>query len=62
MKPIVKQFGTIIISVIAAFAILGAAWWSKGTEHENAWLYVFCIWCVLFAAFEVYSKKKDKGQ
>ena len=65
MTPTFKKNGTIIMSVIAAIAILATAYLAKGSEYENAWLYVFVIWSFLFAAFEVYynyKKNKDKDQ
>ncbi len=58
MKPILKQYGTLIMSIVAAAAIILTALLTKGTEHQNAWFYVFCIWCILFAVCEMYSKKK----
>ena len=65
MTPTFKKNGTIIMSVIAAIAILATAYLAKGSEYENAWLYIFVIWSFLFAAFEVYynyKKNKDKDQ
>lgn len=64
MTPAFKKYGLISFALIGALAIIGTAWWSNGTdENNNAWLYVFCIWLILYSAFEVYSrKKKDKDQ
>ena len=63
MTPTFKKNGTIIMSVIAAITMIATAYLAP--EYENAWLYVFVIWSVLFAAFEVYynyKKNKDKDQ
>jgi ABC-type polysaccharide/polyol phosphate export permease len=63
MTPTFRKYGQIILALISALAIIGTALIADGTEYENAWLYVFCIWFILFLAFEVYSrKKKDKDQ
>ncbi len=65
MTPTFKKNGTIIMSVISAITIVATAYLAKGSEYENAWLYVFVIWSFLFAAFEVYynyKKNKDKDQ
>ena len=52
-----KEYGLVIFAAIGALAIIGTAWWTKGS---NAWLYVFCVWSILYAAFEVYSNMKKK--
>ena len=52
MTPTFKKKGTLIMSVIAAITMLATAYLAKGSEYENAWLYVFVIWSFLFAAFE----------
>ena len=51
--------GTIVLSIIWVFVLLGTTWWTKGTEYQNAWLYLFGIWAVFFAAFEVYYSRKN---
>jgi|GEM_PF-6484847 len=51
--------GTIVTAIIAAIAMLATA------HNGNTWLYIFIIWIVIFAAFEVYysrKNKRDKGQ
>jgi len=64
MTPLLKKYGSVIISIIGAAAIVAASWWSKGTEYnDTAWLYAFCFWILLYSAFEVYSsiqKNKDR--
>jgi hypothetical protein len=64
MIPVLKKYGQIILATIGALAIIGTAWWANGTDENNdAWLYVFCIWLILYSALEVYlKKKKDKDQ
>ncbi len=59
MKPLTKNYVMIGFALIGALAILGTAWWANGNdENNNAWLYVFCIWLVLYSALEVYLNKK----
>ncbi len=53
MTPLFKKHGMIIFAAVGALAILGTALWFKDTEYENAWLYVFTIWLVLYSALEV---------
>lgn len=48
----------IILSVIVAITIIATALMWKGTEHENAWLYITCIWIVLLPIIDLYSAKK----
>jgi hypothetical protein len=60
MKPILRIFGGAIIGIITAIAIIATAYLLKGTEHENAWFYILAVGLVLIAAFEMYSKNKDK--
>ena len=63
MTPTFKKNGTLIMSVIAAITMLATAYLTKGSEYENAWLYVFVIWSFLFAAFEAYDNhKKNKSK
>ncbi len=64
MIPIFKKHWQIIFALVGALAIIGTAWWANGTdENNNAWLYVFCIWLILYSAIEVYTnKKKGKDQ
>lgn len=63
MAPLFKKYGVIILSVIVAIAILLTAFITKGTEHENAWLYIVCLGTAFIIAFDAYAKKKnDKGQ
>ncbi len=59
MMPIFKKHGLIIFALIGALAIIGTAWYANGNdENNNAWLYVFCIWLILYSGYEVYSKRK----
>jgi len=66
MTPLFKKFGSIIISIIGAIGIIATAWITKDTEYnDTAWLYAFCVWLILFSAFEAYSslkKNKDKDK
>ncbi len=64
MTPIFRKHGSIIISLIGALGIIITAWWANGTEYnDTAWLYAFCIWLILYSAFEVYSNiRKNKDQ
>ena len=60
MTPKSKQFGHLIISVIASISILVVAYFEVGPE--NAWLYLIAVWSVLFAAFELYSNLNNKSR
>jgi hypothetical protein len=48
-------------AMIGAVAILITAWMVNGSQREDAWLYVFCIWLVLYGAMEAYFQWK-KGR
>lgn len=48
----------IVISVIVVIAILAAAWTLKGTQYENAWLYISCAWIVILPIIDLFFKKK----
>lgn len=63
MTRMFKKYGQIILAIIGALAIIATALWLKDTKYENVWLYVFCIWLILYSVLEVYlKKKKDKDQ
>jgi hypothetical protein len=53
MTSLLNKSGVIVFSIIGALLIIGAAWMTKGSESNDAWLYVFSIWMILFSAFEV---------
>ena len=57
-----KEIIKIVLSVIAAMIIIVAAWTLKGTEYENAWLYISCIWITFFPIIDLFFKKKDEGK
>lgn len=46
------------MALIGAFAIIGAAWWTRGAEHNDTWLYVFSVWMILFSAIEIVKVPK----
>jgi hypothetical protein len=59
MISMMKQYGLITFALIGALAIIGTAWWANERgENDDTWLYIFAIWLILYAAYEVYSKKK----
>lgn len=62
MSPLFRKYGSVIISVIGAIAIIVTALLTSGTEHnDTGWLYAFCVWLAAFFIFEAYSKKsKDQ--
>jgi hypothetical protein len=60
MTPKFMQFGQVIIAVIAATSMIGSAYFSIGPE--NSWLYLIAVWGVLFAAFELYSRRLQKNR
>lgn len=55
MTSTFNKYGSVVFSVVGALIILGAAWWAKGTENDDTWLYVFSVWMILFSAMEAYS-------
>lgn len=55
------KFGTVIFAVIA-IVFLAATYVVNGSEKETAWLYIFCIWLVIYSAFIAFPKKKDKAR
>ncbi len=56
-----KNLLMVSFAMVGAVAILITAWVVNGSEREDAWLYVFSIWLVFYAAIEAYFQwKKDK--
>jgi hypothetical protein len=55
MTSLRSQSRIIAFSIIGALIIVGAAWLAKGSESNDAWLYVFSIWMILFSAFQVHT-------
>jgi len=63
MKLTFKKNRTLIMSVIAAITMITTAYITKGSEYENAFLYIFIVWSFLFAVFEGHDNyKKNKGK
>lgn len=63
MTRFLKDNWQVAFALTAAFAVIGAAWWLNGSEREDAWLYIFCVWLILYSAYEVYAtwkKNHDK--
>ena len=60
MKLAFKKYGQVLFAVIGAVAILGTALWTKDTEYENAWLFVFTIYFIVYAVVELYFAKNKK--
>ncbi len=60
------KYGMLLILVVAVLAMLGTAWWGKGTELENAWIYILAAYFLISAAVEVFTayskRKKERGQ
>jgi hypothetical protein len=53
----------IVLSIIVSIAIVTSAWIFKGTEYENAWFYITCVWIVILPLIDFFIKKKnDKEQ
>ncbi len=48
----------IILSVVVAIAIIASALIFKGTEYENAWLYITCVWIVILPLIDFFARKK----
>lgn len=53
-----KRYAQILLSVVAALAIIGTALLTRGTENEGAFFYVLAIYFVLFGALEVYARNR----
>jgi hypothetical protein len=61
MALALKKYGQVIFAIIGALATIGTALWENGSEGDKViWLYVFCVWLVLYSALEVYLSKKQK--
>lgn len=60
MKQIFRKFGQVPLALVGASAILVAALLGKDTKYENAWLYVFSAWLILYSVLEVSLAKKNK--
>lgn len=58
MKPITKEYVTIIMAIIAAAAMIGSALIWKNTEYENAWLYILSVYLIVQSIWEVYANRK----
>jgi hypothetical protein len=59
MTSLTNTSRIIVFSIIGALIIVGAAWLAKGSESNDAWLYVFSIWMILFSAFQVRTSVKS---
>jgi hypothetical protein len=46
------------LGIITAIAIIVTALLTKGTEHENAWLYILGVYAILSAALEIYLSRR----
>lgn len=57
-----KQRMQIALAILTAAAIIIAAWLTKGTEHENAWLWVIAVYAVISSAVELYFGRKSRNQ
>ncbi|HCM74996.1 MAG TPA: hypothetical protein DIS90_01345 [Cytophagales bacterium] len=62
MNTILKKHGATIIWIITGIATAGTALLVKGSEYENAWLWVFSIGIVLAGFTEAYLKIKDQNK
>lgn len=58
MMPFFKQYGTVILAIIAAAAMIGSALIWKNTAYENAWLYILCVYLIVQGFWEAYARKK----
>lgn len=57
MKPFLRNYGSIILSVIGAIAIIVTALLAKGTAYENAWLYIVCVQVALLPLWDTYVRR-----
>lgn len=58
MTQTAKRYGQILLSVLAAVAIIATALLTRGTENEGAFFYIIAIYFVLMGAFELYSRRR----
>jgi hypothetical protein len=59
MKAILKKYWPLMISAVA-LVILVATFIANGSESEDAWLYIICVWLVIYSTYISYSQIKDK--
>ena len=62
MNSILNKHGAVIIWIITGIVTAGTALLLKGSEYENAWLWVFSIGVVLAGVVETYFRIKDKNK
>ncbi len=53
-----KKLGLPLMIFIGGTAVLAAVWWMNGAERDELWLYIFSVWLVLYAAYEVFVGRK----
>lgn len=57
MAPMLTKYGSVVFSIAGALIIVGASWWTKGSESDT-WLYLVSVWMILFSALEAYASVK----
>ncbi len=49
------------MSLVWGLVVIATAWWTRDTDYRDAWIYLFFVWAVLFAAFEAYYSYKNRS-
>lgn len=55
-----KKHGAVIIWVITAIVIVASALLLKGTEYENAWIWILLAGTILAGVFDVYIRRDEE--
>lgn len=59
---LMKQRMQVALAILTAAAIIIAAWLTKGTEHENAWLWVIAVYGLISGSIELYVGRKSSSK
>ncbi len=58
MPPFIKNYGAVVIWILATLTTLVSAYIGRGTAYENAFFYVLAFWMIVLAIFELYVNKR----
>ncbi len=59
MTPTTRKWSSLIVFVLGT-GILGTVWWMNGAQKDELWLYIFCVWLVIYAAYEVFVSGRKR--
>lgn len=57
MIKLLKKYWAVLLSAIAAVIII-TTFIMNGSESEDLWLYIICIWLILYTGYDAYTKSK----